>query len=323
MNKPKHVPTRFYIGLIAFGVWGLALGINSLYSAYPGLLNHDGTRRWAVVEGQIVSAEIDESRVGRPKESRPYKALFTFQFIHRGKNHTARGYKRGFGWDNDSSVDFHTRAEAQAELDRRPVGSRVTVYVNPLDPAKSVLMPDDGSTTRGGAIGGAWVFAFFSLIGITLVIAGAIALHRKTRRIRARSHPQQKTSPGVLLRIGNTIAMTLAMTIGGVMFVLLPLTIFGLITTGKGYAGLLFTMMFMHPIFIGAAVFSAMDQFRGPIARQLFVGILADVIAMAVIKLVWVVTGHSYVMMEGGLPWIFVVFALMFPPIIVANKNKP
>lgn len=127
-------------------------------------------RRWPQTSGKVLTAGVRETsvRVRRSTSIRRYR------MATRYAPHVQYGY-----WVNDVSyqgqrlhmgpaVLSSEAGDAQQEAARYPVGSQVTVYYNPADPAESTLDP---RVSRGTWL--LWATALIALV-VTFIIAGVI-----------------------------------------------------------------------------------------------------------------------------------------------------
>jgi hypothetical protein len=112
---------------------------------------------WREVKGRVLDHDVEE-RFGTDSEGRPdydYIPKITYRYEAGGAVRT--GGRIGF-----ETHYFANRGAAEKHLAQWPVGSEVTVYVNPDD-------PDEAALTRE-APGGWWV------VGLFVALAAAVAL---------------------------------------------------------------------------------------------------------------------------------------------------
>jgi len=149
-------------------------GFGVAFAAFGILFAYQGCRTvsWPSVSGRVVSTRIDEA-LGS-KGSTTYRPVITYRYVVDGVEHTSDRLS--------GAVITHGRSWAQGRCDAYPVGSEVTVYYNPRDPAKAVLES-----------GMQWSSLLFVAIGAGLFAAGHASTRRKQReweekvaRIRSR-----------------------------------------------------------------------------------------------------------------------------------------
>jgi len=125
------------------------------------------SRQWPATVGAVVRSEVTEHTGGDVGDAPTYTAEVEYTYVVNGVQHTAD--RIAFGYDS-----FQWR-EGQAARKQRsyPVGARVNVYYNPLNPSDAVL--ERGSSR--------YVVAMVAA-GVGLVIVG-IALSQAARRFDA------------------------------------------------------------------------------------------------------------------------------------------
>jgi hypothetical protein len=121
--------------LIAGGAFGsaifLLLGLVGIWTFLPGL------RAWfAAADWPTAEAEITASRLLEGINDRAVRPDFTFRYEWKGRAYTAQGYDL-FG------VYTTSTSGPQAVIQAHPVGSRVTVLVDPERPGQAVLTRGD------------------------------------------------------------------------------------------------------------------------------------------------------------------------------------
>ena len=131
-------------------------------------------RSWDPVPCTVVESRVDESS---SDDGTTYKALVNASYVYQGAEHQAPLDFSG----NTYSAGYDGKAETVA---RYPVGSRTTCYVNPEDPAESVISRE---------IVGSY---FFGLFGLFFFLPGVIGLvwmfrggDRKSRVVSVKHDP--------------------------------------------------------------------------------------------------------------------------------------
>jgi hypothetical protein len=110
------------IGL-PFGIVPLAFGAWQIWREFT-------PRKWSKVAGTIVSSRMDATQTGHSETV--FTPVIEYEYLFDGRSFKSsrrrmRHYASG------------QRADAEAVRSRYPVGSGVTVFVNPAKPEKSVL----------------------------------------------------------------------------------------------------------------------------------------------------------------------------------------
>ena len=87
-------------------------------------------RTWPQAPGRIVSCEL--MRQPGPKGGEVVTPVIEYEFNHEGRSFKSSHWRFG-------NFSVGNSVSAQAVVSRYPVGSSVTVFVNPQQPMKSVL----------------------------------------------------------------------------------------------------------------------------------------------------------------------------------------
>lgn len=149
--------------LVVFGGVGIGLGI----WGWGVLTNARTSEAWPTVEGRVVRSEVDHSTDSEGGDS--YLPQIDYTYTLDGMQYENDRVRFG-----ENSYSF--RRQAEAEVERYPVGRRVDVYYEPGNPENSVLEP--GATL--GSYLGVCLGAMF--LGIGLVSAPLTLLPRLLRR---------------------------------------------------------------------------------------------------------------------------------------------
>jgi hypothetical protein len=113
---------------IAVGVIFAVIGIGVLIGALASALYAMDASGWMETPCQIVTAELDESH---SDDGTTYRADFTYAYQIDGKNYVG---------DQDTVMQASgSRKSAKQRLAELPVGTETVCYVNPDDPAESIL----------------------------------------------------------------------------------------------------------------------------------------------------------------------------------------
>lgn len=156
--------------MVAVGTWRL-------------LGQHDANRRYVPVQARVASAEIVEDRIPTKQGVRlQYRPVIVYEYTVGGALH--RGNRLL------PVQTSHDRADAEAILARYPPGSVVTAFIDPSNPAQSILMRQVSFAPYG-----------LTMFGPLFVSVGLLLLFTREQRggeaIRGDSHwfilPQQMT----------------------------------------------------------------------------------------------------------------------------------
>lgn len=138
------------LALIAAGVWAAWLRVKRRRVGKQ-------MAGWRAVQGTVLSHAIEESVTTDAHNDREwhYDPRLTYQYETGGTERTGKRISL-------DGVSFSSRKKAQVWLDQRPVGSTVTVYLDPADPDEAVL--------ETGVKGDWWVPVFFVALGIAVAL---------------------------------------------------------------------------------------------------------------------------------------------------------
>jgi hypothetical protein len=95
---------------------------------------------WPSTQGLIIKSDVAERR---DTEGTSFEVTLEYSF--RVGNSPLIGDTIAYGW----SGRFNSQEEAEKEIDKYPVSSKVTVYYHPFDLDKSVLLPGLGKLQAG------------------------------------------------------------------------------------------------------------------------------------------------------------------------------
>ena len=135
---------------VAIGVLLGGLGALVGFHAWRGLAESARARRWPTVDGRVIAARAARvvisvrasTGVARYRE----RVLWVPELLYEygvGER-VCRGDRIGLAAPSGSTEP----GAAEAVVARYPVGSAVTVYVDPADPANAVLDPAPSASTR-------------------------------------------------------------------------------------------------------------------------------------------------------------------------------
>jgi hypothetical protein len=118
------------LGGLALGSLIAGMGLFFVFALIQGYGRATETREWTEVPMTITRSEIYEEQIGSsPTEYRP---VVEYAFIFEGKDYSGAGIRRGEGFTRHKS-------KAQRTLDSWPLGTEGTCFVNPQNPAQTVL----------------------------------------------------------------------------------------------------------------------------------------------------------------------------------------
>lgn len=164
-SKAKEA-RRVSVFLIIFGVFWSAITVAFDVMAVKGLFQqYRASTVFQATPAKVISAGIKEHD---GEDSTTYSPDITYTYEAGGTTHTSSRYS--FGMNSGS------HKSAKAVVKKYAIGSEITAYVDPADPASAVLQPQ----IRAGHI-----FMFLFLAPFNAVIVGGVAgvYSRLTRRI--------------------------------------------------------------------------------------------------------------------------------------------
>jgi hypothetical protein len=154
--KGKVFMSLFALPFAGVGVWMLWSIGGTLHDAWQ-------MRDWVAVEARLTDAGF-ETRSG--EDSDTYKAYASYSYRYGGREYTGNRVGTGSGADNIGDYQQDTGRRLQAALQR---GEPIRIYVDPADPAESVIDRD----VRWGMVGFRSIFVVvFGGVGFGLLIGG-------------------------------------------------------------------------------------------------------------------------------------------------------
>jgi hypothetical protein len=103
-----------------------------LYRRYQqGNMARQSAQTWPSITGTVLSSTIQIRHSGRSSSDFP---VVVYEYEVNGKPYQSQRIKAG-----DQFFSARILGQAQATVERYPVGSRVTVYYNPANPGESAL----------------------------------------------------------------------------------------------------------------------------------------------------------------------------------------
>lgn len=182
--------TAAALGLIVLGMVVLAVLAAGDYREYQG---HDQTRRsavasenWPPTTGTVRDASVITLRIPRGKTSLTgYRARIEFEYVVAGT--TYRGNHLNFC--QPPSLE---KQAVETQLTQYPIGTRVEVRYDPVDPTRSVLEPGHAEACEP-LLAAAWreLLLSLGLLGLLALIGVAAVweLLRQRRAFRALADP--------------------------------------------------------------------------------------------------------------------------------------
>lgn len=193
---PARTLRRQGAQLIAMGLFPLCMGLLLLIQVAGSLVFFRGAGVWPQVTGTILSAgtRAEDHGTGSSKRTYVYPE-FTYLFEYQGKPYTGTRLEHFGAWHNAAYSDKKT--DAARELAAHPVGSPVTVYVNPYFPRWAVLFPDRG-VNLGGFMALPFLAVFWGFGGLLV----RMGLRQRTRaREEERGGEPPTAVPGEVLAV--------------------------------------------------------------------------------------------------------------------------
>lgn len=127
MNHLQFV-VPLIIGCIALGA--VTIGAFALI----GQVRANATKNWSEAAGRILSSEVvQRTYPGRNQPRLRYFASLSYEYSAEGQTFKGENITRG------QAVGYRTKDRLEDELRNYPVGSLITVYYNPVNPAEAVL----------------------------------------------------------------------------------------------------------------------------------------------------------------------------------------
>lgn len=147
---------------IAIGLYGV-VGLLLLFQYSGKVVNYIASAGWETVEGEVVVSRVVNA--GDTTGDRFLPAV-EYTYAVDGESYTGRQI------DLRGDVFYGNEDAAALQLTDYPIGAAVTVYVNPSDPARSVLTRE--------VIPAVWWFTGIGLVLLTLSVGlGIVYLGRR------------------------------------------------------------------------------------------------------------------------------------------------
>ncbi len=146
------------------------VGVFAIYAGRKGVKQADASQGWPATTGTVTEARVTYSTQtdtdGDSSDSYFPQVSYTYQAL--GQEYA--GHKISFGF----AKAHNSRRQAENELARYPLGSQVTVYYNPSNPAEAVLERKAGGTVIATVLGVAFILLGLC-IACPLIFSGLAA----------------------------------------------------------------------------------------------------------------------------------------------------
>ena len=185
------------------------------------LINCQKAKSWEAVQATVLASEVKSHRDSDGDTT--YSVYIRYKYLHNGHTYTGDRYSFMGG----SSSGYESKAE---KVRQNPPGKEITIYVDPADPAESII---DRSMK--------WIL-IIGLFPIIFIVVGAVIMISGFRNLKHRKLDQQQASEHVVRlkgksRVGKLTGISIFATIwnGAVVFMmiakapLLFMAIFGII----------------------------------------------------------------------------------------------
>ncbi|MFT4551178.1 MAG: hypothetical protein ACI8XO_002800 [Verrucomicrobiales bacterium] len=160
VQRPKTIGSL--LGGVGLGLLVATMGTIFVFAMIHGYDRAVETREWTEVPMTITKSEVFDQRIDSgPRE---YKAIVEYAFAFGGKQLSGAGIKRTEGFTKHKS-------KADRIINRYPVGSTGTAWVNPQDPQQTVLKHNTKAV-----IYTVWFPGLFVIAGLGIAV-GSIRSH--------------------------------------------------------------------------------------------------------------------------------------------------
>ena len=152
----------YSIGLAAVAILGgLGLVCGGAWFAAAAL----GSTAWPQTEGEVIATRVVERARVSPEVdiSNEFEPVISYSYRVDGESYT------GDRIDLSLSLSFSTPGEAQAVLDRYPIGSRVQVYYEPGNPDNAALETGMALSTFIPFCSGIFIFLGGAYLAFTML----------------------------------------------------------------------------------------------------------------------------------------------------------
>jgi len=161
---------------ILYALVFLVIAVGFVAAGYAESQSADEVLESAVeVEAEVVDHELDSFIID---DREYYEPDVVYEYTYDGQQYRSSGIYAG------SDTQELSYADAQAVLDRYPIGANTTAYVVPDDPSTSFLEPETSDVSLRIYLGG----VVFGVLGIAI---GSVELYN--RHLRDRPYPNRRS----------------------------------------------------------------------------------------------------------------------------------
>ena len=136
--------------------------------------NSEAVKTWPREDAKIVSAGIYESVPGKTGP-RWWAATWSYTYVFQGKTWMSQSTSAPLSYQLNAQS---SAVDAKKDAERRPTGSKVTAFVNPLNPSESVLDPSEGNTSK---------ISLFAALGMLVLLFSLVGGYFAAKRIKSLS----------------------------------------------------------------------------------------------------------------------------------------
>ena len=136
--------------------------------------NAEAVKTWPQADAHIVSAGIYESVPGKTGP-RWWAATWSYTYVFQGKTWMSQSTSAPLSYQLNAQS---SAVDAKKDAERRPTGSKVTAFVNPLNPSESVLDPSEGNTSK---------ISLFAALGMLVLLFSLVGGYFAAKRIKSLS----------------------------------------------------------------------------------------------------------------------------------------
>jgi hypothetical protein len=165
---------RWVLSLLVGGPMGFAAAFMA-YQAWSAQKQAWAARNWPQTEGIIISAQVKSARVRRRRGSgggyrmaTQYKPQIIYRYLANGVTHESQRLYLG------DTIGYSGTGPVEKILTHYPLGTLVTVYYNPDNPAEATLSPKTGWATTISWLMSAFLFLMTAMVIYAIISNGPI-----------------------------------------------------------------------------------------------------------------------------------------------------
>lgn len=157
---------------------GLPMGLTAAFLAYQAWSAQKrawAARNWPQTEGLIISAQVKSARVrvrrgsgGGYRMATRYKPQVIYRYLANGVTHESQRLYLG------DTIGYSGPGPVEKTLTHYPLGTLVTVYYNPDNPAEATLSPKTGWATTISWLMSAFLFLMTAMVIYAIISNGPI-----------------------------------------------------------------------------------------------------------------------------------------------------